>query len=101
MWMIMTPKTCLSINPPLSHYPGGRIILACRDTVKADVARAEIVERSGNQDVVIRTLDLSDTKSIREFAQVINRGRVTGLVIHEIKHLIKNEINNYLSRHES
>ncbi|XP_071762657.1 retinol dehydrogenase 12-like isoform X1 [Centroberyx gerrardi] len=52
---------------------GGRIIIACRDISKAETARAEIVEMSGNPNVISRKLDLSDTKSIREFAEVINR----------------------------
>ncbi|XP_056452802.1 retinol dehydrogenase 12-like [Gadus chalcogrammus] len=63
---------------------GGRIIIACRDMGKADSARAEIVERSGNPDVVIRGLDLSDSKSIREFAQIINREE------HQLHALINN-----------
>ena len=38
-------------------------------------ALKEVVEGSGNKNVVILKLDLSDTKSIKEFAEVINRGR--------------------------
>ncbi|XP_017328387.1 retinol dehydrogenase 12 isoform X3 [Ictalurus punctatus] len=51
---------------------GARIIMACRDTVKAEAALKEIVTESGNQNVIIRKLDLADTKSIRAFAEVIN-----------------------------
>uniref|UniRef100_A0A672MMZ8 Si:dkey-94e7.2 n=1 Tax=Sinocyclocheilus grahami TaxID=75366 RepID=A0A672MMZ8_SINGR len=46
--------------------------MACRDLEKAERAQKEIMEDSGNQNIVIRNLDLSDTKSIREFAEVIN-----------------------------
>uniref|UniRef100_A0A668AHR7 Si:dkey-94e7.2 n=2 Tax=Myripristis murdjan TaxID=586833 RepID=A0A668AHR7_9TELE len=46
---------------------------ACRDMTKAEKARAEIIENSGNPNIILRKLDLSDTKSIREFAEVINR----------------------------
>ncbi|XP_053484156.1 retinol dehydrogenase 12 [Ictalurus furcatus] len=51
---------------------GARIIMACRDIVKAEAAQKEIVTESGNQNVIIRKLDLADTKSIRAFAEVIN-----------------------------
>ena len=49
--------------------------MACRDMAKAEAAKKEIVEDSGNQNVVISKLDLSDTKSIREFAELINKGK--------------------------
>ncbi|XP_062335954.1 retinol dehydrogenase 12, like [Osmerus eperlanus] len=52
---------------------GARIIMACRDMEKAESALKEVVEGSGNKNVVILKLDLSDTKSIKEFAEVINR----------------------------
>lgn len=51
---------------------GARIIMACRDMEKADEALKEVIEASGNQDVVTKKLDLADSKSIREFAQTIN-----------------------------
>ncbi|XP_071801425.1 retinol dehydrogenase 13-like [Asterias amurensis] len=51
---------------------GGHVILACRDEKKAEKARREIVDDTGNQDVVVRKLDLASLKSIREFAQQIN-----------------------------
>ncbi|KAG7329991.1 hypothetical protein KOW79_006213 [Hemibagrus wyckioides] len=47
--------------------------MACRDIVKAEVAQREIVAESGNQNVLIRKLDLADIKSIREFADVISK----------------------------
>ncbi|XP_008306374.1 retinol dehydrogenase 12-like [Cynoglossus semilaevis] len=52
---------------------GSKIIIACRDMSKAEAAVKEIIERSGNSDVTCKTLDLADTKSIRQFAEVINR----------------------------
>ncbi|KAK9953102.1 hypothetical protein ABG768_017125 [Culter alburnus] len=52
---------------------GARIIMACRDTEKADAALKEVKGASGNQDVVTRRLDLADSKSIREFAENINK----------------------------
>lgn len=49
--------------------------MACRDLERAEEARTDILEDTGNENVVIRKLDLSDTKSIRAFAELINRGR--------------------------
>lgn len=49
--------------------------MACRDLERAEEARTEILEDTGNENVVIRKLDLSDTQSIRAFAEVINKGR--------------------------
>lgn len=49
--------------------------MACRDIDKAVTAQREIVAESGNQNVIIRKLDLADTKSIREFAEIINNGK--------------------------
>ncbi|XP_064202191.1 retinol dehydrogenase 12-like [Anguilla rostrata] len=52
---------------------GARIIMACRDMGRAESAHKEVVEDSKNQNIVVRKLDLADTKSIREFAEVINK----------------------------
>lgn len=51
--------------------------MACRDTEKADAALKEVKDASGNQDVVTSRLDLADSKSIREFAENINKGEIT------------------------
>ncbi|XP_060618423.2 retinol dehydrogenase 12-like [Anolis sagrei] len=48
---------------------GARVILACRDMVKAEAAASEIRTKTGNQQVIAKKLDLADTKSIREFAK--------------------------------
>ncbi|CAN9506421.1 unnamed protein product [Ophioblennius macclurei] len=52
---------------------GARVIIACRDMEKAQTAVKEIIELSGRDDVVCKKLDLSDSKSIREFAEGINQ----------------------------
>ncbi|XP_047424819.1 retinol dehydrogenase 12, like [Mugil cephalus] len=52
---------------------GAKVIIACRDMEKAQAAVTEIIERSGSNSVVCMKLDLSDTKSIREFAEAINK----------------------------
>ncbi|XP_015268799.1 PREDICTED: retinol dehydrogenase 12 [Gekko japonicus] len=48
---------------------GARIILACRDMAKGEAAACEIQTSTGNQQVIVKKLDLADTKSIREFAE--------------------------------
>ncbi|XP_077365636.1 retinol dehydrogenase 12 isoform X2 [Festucalex cinctus] len=53
---------------------GARIIMACRDLERAEEARSEIVEDTGNENVLVRKVDLSDSRSIRAFAELINRG---------------------------
>uniref|UniRef100_A0A8B9IK97 NADP-retinol dehydrogenase n=1 Tax=Anser cygnoides TaxID=8845 RepID=A0A8B9IK97_ANSCY len=47
---------------------GARVIIACRDTAKGEAAASEIRAETGNPQVVVKKLDLADTKSIREFA---------------------------------
>ncbi|NWW83686.1 RDH12 dehydrogenase, partial [Rhynochetos jubatus] len=47
----------------------GKVIIACRDMAKAEAAASEIRAETGNQQVIVRKLDLADTKSIREFAE--------------------------------
>ena len=52
---------------------GARVILACRDVVKGRTAMEEIRERTGNNDLAVRKLDLASCKSIRAFAEQILR----------------------------
>ncbi|XP_077365637.1 retinol dehydrogenase 12 isoform X3 [Festucalex cinctus] len=47
--------------------------MACRDLERAEEARSEIVEDTGNENVLVRKVDLSDSRSIRAFAELINR----------------------------
>ncbi|NXT60106.1 RDH12 dehydrogenase, partial [Chaetops frenatus] len=47
----------------------GKVILACRDIAKGEAAASEIRAETGNQQVIVKKLDLADTKSIREFAE--------------------------------
>lgn len=46
---------------------GGHIYLACRDLVKADTARMEIIHQSGNRNIFTKKLDLTSFESIRKF----------------------------------
>ncbi|NXD07878.1 RDH12 dehydrogenase, partial [Nothocercus nigrocapillus] len=47
----------------------GKVILACRDIAKGEAAANEIRAETGNQQVIVKKIDLADTKSIREFAE--------------------------------
>ncbi|XP_072050353.1 retinol dehydrogenase 12-like [Amphiura filiformis] len=48
---------------------GARVIIACRNPVKAEEAVKEIQRRSGSSHVVYRHLELSDQGSVRKFAE--------------------------------
>jgi len=48
---------------------GGRIVLACRDKVKAESTAAEIREVTRNQDVTVMELDLASLQSVRRFVE--------------------------------
>lgn len=63
-----------ALLPTRCTCSGARIVMACRDLERAEEARADILEDTGNENVVIRKLDLSDIKSIRAFAELINKG---------------------------
>ncbi|XP_028414716.1 retinol dehydrogenase 13-like [Dendronephthya gigantea] len=49
-----------------------RVIMACRDLTKAEAALKEIVEKTGNKNIVAKHLNLASLKSVREFAEDIN-----------------------------
>ncbi|XP_074477817.1 retinol dehydrogenase 12, like [Sebastes fasciatus] len=53
---------------------GAKVIMACRDMDRAQAAVKEVIEKSGNENVVCMKLDLADSKSIREFAEAFNKG---------------------------
>ncbi|XP_059182879.1 retinol dehydrogenase 12, like [Centropristis striata] len=53
---------------------GAKILMACRDPERGQAAVKEVIENSGNENVVFMKLDLADSKSIRECAEAINKG---------------------------
>ncbi len=55
-------------------FPGGRIIMGCRDMERCEAAAKEIRGKTLNPHVYARRLDLSSMKSIREFAERIKQG---------------------------
>lgn len=83
-------KTLIKFNLPaftINPYPafdsvGAKVIMACRDMDRAQAAVKDVMERSGNQNIVCMKLDLADSKSIREFAEAVNQG-LTSLSIRD------------------
>ena len=61
---------------------GARIIMACRNQDTANAVRDDIVKESGNNNVVVKKLDLGSQKSVREFAAdvVQNEPRIDVLI---------------------
>ena len=52
---------------------GARVIMACRDLKKGEAALKDIVERTGSSNVLLKHLDLASLKSVRKFAEDINK----------------------------
>ncbi|KAL3268771.1 hypothetical protein HHI36_007871 [Cryptolaemus montrouzieri] len=52
---------------------GATVIMACRNVISANRAKDEIVRVTKNDKVSVKSLDLSSQKSIREFAEDINK----------------------------
>ncbi|XP_049432916.1 DHRS-12_like_SDR_c-like domain-containing protein [Epinephelus fuscoguttatus] len=52
---------------------GGTIHMVCRNKDKAEEARADIVKETGNKEVYVHILDLSETKKVWEFAEAFKR----------------------------
>jgi len=62
---------------------GARIILACRNLTAANEVKDEIVKETGNKNIVVKQLDLSSQKSVREFAvDVIKTESKLDVLIH-------------------
>jgi len=51
---------------------GARVIMACRDIVKAEEAAAFVRKESGNGNVFVEELDLSSLESVRRCAERLN-----------------------------
>lgn len=60
---------------PSFFAPGARVYIACRDVLKGESAASEIRADTKNSQVLVRKLDLSDTKSIRAFAEGFLAGK--------------------------
>ena len=51
---------------------GCRVIMACRNQEKANAAREKIVQATGNENVVVKSINLDTLSSVRAFAKDIN-----------------------------
>ncbi|KAG8511768.1 Retinol dehydrogenase 12, partial [Galemys pyrenaicus] len=64
------PTRRVRTHPPVfALASGARVYIACRDVLKGESAASEIRADTKNIQVLVRKLDLSDTKSIRAFAE--------------------------------
>ena len=52
---------------------GARVIMACRSLKKGEAAKKDVVERTGSNNVIVKHLDLASLRSIRAFAEDINK----------------------------
>ena len=52
---------------------GARVIMACRSVTKDEAAKKDVVERTGSNNVIVKHLDLASLRSIRTFAEDINK----------------------------
>ena len=53
-------------------YRGAHVIMACRDSKRAEEAAKEIIKLTNNRNVEVEYLDLSDLDTVRSFAQKMN-----------------------------
>ncbi|XP_077467203.1 DHRS-12_like_SDR_c-like domain-containing protein [Stigmatopora argus] len=51
----------------------GTVHMVCRNKDKAEEARAELVKETGNKEIYVHILDLSETKKVWEFAEAFKR----------------------------
>ncbi|XP_063905056.1 retinol dehydrogenase 11-like [Zophobas morio] len=51
---------------------GCRVIMACRNQEKANAAREKIVQATGNENIVVKSINLDSLASVRDFAKYIN-----------------------------
>ena len=52
---------------------GARVIMACRDTKKAEIAAKAIMNESNNSKIEVEYLDLADLDTVRAFAAKMNK----------------------------
>lgn len=52
---------------------GHRVIMACRNQQRGEAARQEIVSETGNGEVVLKIVDLSSLRSLKNFVQEVTK----------------------------
>lgn len=62
---------------------GARVIMACRNTESANQIKDEIEKETGNKNIIVKSLDLSSQKSIRDFAaDILKTEQKLNVLIH-------------------
>ena len=56
---------------------GARVIMACRSLKRGEAAKKDVVERTGSNNVIVKHLDLASLRSIRAFAEDINKNEAS------------------------
>ena len=64
---------------------GARVIMACRDRARAEAARDEIVQDTGNENVVVRILNLGSLRSVKQFADEVNESKNVPIIAHQYR----------------
>lgn len=52
---------------------GAKVVLGCRNRYKGESAVKDIVQSTGNSQVIFRQLDLQDLQSVKNFAETVSR----------------------------
>ncbi|XP_004680399.1 PREDICTED: dehydrogenase/reductase SDR family member 12 [Condylura cristata] len=61
---------------------GGTVHLVCRDQSRAEGAKGEIIRESGNQNIFLHILDLSDPKKIWKFVETFKQEHTLNVLIN-------------------
>jgi len=69
------------------------VILACRSAERAEAARDDIVKSTGNDDVIVMSLDLASLSSIRKFAEDFNRSASYCILVAIVASLVRTFCN--------
>lgn len=75
---------------------GGTIHMVCRNKDRADAAKEEVVLSTGNQNIHIHILDMSDPHSVWKFAaEYVNSGRPLDVLVNNAGAMInERKVNN-------
>ncbi|KAK4875325.1 hypothetical protein RN001_011747 [Aquatica leii] len=74
---------------------GARVIMACRNQDTGKTCRDEIIETTGNTNVILKKLDLSSFQSVRDFAEDINKNEDRlDVLIHNAGVWLSKNVNN-------
>nr|XP_022915032.1 retinol dehydrogenase 12-like [Onthophagus taurus] len=52
---------------------GAKVILACRNKIKGEEARKQIIKETNNDNVILKVIDMESFESVRNFANDFNR----------------------------